>query len=444
VTSIASARVELEELVEESRERVARSLRGRDRLVTVGAAAAFLAAAVPFALLAGTSRSPSPAIVLLLVVSYALASRVEFEIGAGSAIPTQVVFVPMLFVLPARVVPLCVALALVLGALPDVRSSRMHVERLLVHFVSSWHALGPAAVMLAAGEPNASLSTSSVVALALAAQLGVDFVTSAVRTRIAYGVTLRELIPVMTSVYVVDAVLTPVGFAIAVATAGEPAAAVLGLPLVGLLAVFARERQRRIDHALELGHAYRGTVFLLGDVIEADDAYTGSHSRDIVELSLAVADDLGLSSQQLRHTEFAALLHDVGKIRIPNTIINKPGPLTPEERAAIETHTIEGEKLLAKVGGLLGEVGRIVRSCHERWDGQGYPDGLAGEDIPLVARIVACCDAFNAMTTDRPYRSALSLEQAVAELDRGRGTQFDPRIVDALLNAVAPAASDVR
>ena len=149
----------------------------------------------------------------------------------------------------------------------------------------------------------------------------------------------------------------------------------------------------RIDHALELGHAYRGTALLLGDVVEADDAYTGSHSRDVVELVLGVAGQLGLSPAERRQAEFAALLHDVGKVRIPSEIINKPGPLTSAERAVIETHTIEGEQMLEKVGGLLGEVGRIVRSCHERVDGAGYPDRLAGEEIPLIARIVCCCDA---------------------------------------------------
>jgi HD-GYP domain-containing protein (c-di-GMP phosphodiesterase class II) len=127
----------------------------------------------------------------------------------------------------------------------------------------------------------------------------------------------------------------------------------------------------------------------------------------------------------------------VGKVKIPNEIINKPGALTDEERAIINTHTIEGEKMLEKVGGLLGEVGYLVRSCHERWDGAGYPDGLAGEDIPLVARIVCACDAFSAMTTTRSYRKAMSREDAIAELERCADAQFDPRVVAALVAAAA-------
>ena len=123
-------------------------------------------------------------------------------------------------------------------------------------------------------------------------------------------------------------------------------------------------------------------------------------------------------------------------MRIPNSIINKPGALTPEERAVIETHTIEGERMLHRVGGLLGSVGRNIRSCHERYDGTGYPDRLAGDQIPLVARIVACCDAFNAMTTDRPYRAALPEEQALGELAKNSGTQFDPVVVEALITAL--------
>jgi HD-GYP domain-containing protein (c-di-GMP phosphodiesterase class II) len=145
-----------------------------------------------------------------------------------------------------------------------------------------------------------------------------------------------------------------------------------------------------------------------------------------------VADELGLGAKERRDVEFVALLHDVGKVRIPKTIINKPGPLTDDERELMNTHTIEGERMLEKVGGLLGRVGTVVRSCHERWDGDGYPDGLVGEEIPLVARIVACCDAYNAMTTDRAYRPALPEHEAIAELTRNSGGQFDPTVVDAL------------
>jgi putative nucleotidyltransferase with HDIG domain len=236
----------------------------------------------------------------------------------------------------------------------------------------------------------------------------------------------------------VDLALSPLGLTVAFASNTHPALVVLVLPLVALLRTFAGERQRRIDHALELSDAYRGTAFLLGDVVEADDAYTGSHSRHVVDLVLAVCDELQLSSTDRRDAEFVALLHDIGKIRIPSEIINKPGKLDAEERAIIETHTIVGEEMLERVGGLLGHVGRLVRSCHEHWDGNGYPDGLAGEAIPLAARIVSACDAFNAMTTDRSYRKALSLEVAVGELRKNAGTQFDPDVVDALV-AIATA-----
>jgi HD-GYP domain-containing protein (c-di-GMP phosphodiesterase class II) len=428
----ADQAVELEELVEERRERVVRRLRGRDRTTTLASGAGFVAVAFALAQ-ASSSRAPSAGVVVLLILAYALASRVDFEVGTGSAIPTQLVFVPMLFVLPAGVLPVCVALGLVLGALPDVARGRVHAERLPAQLVGSWHSVGPAVVMLLAGEPKAELAAFPVLAGAVATQFGLDFFSSAVRGRLVFAITLRSQLRMMGLVYLVDAALTPIGFALAVTAAAAPVASLLGMPLVGVLAFFARERRRRLDAALELSHAYRGTAFLLGDVVEADDAYTGSHSRDVVELALAVADELDLSPRERRSAELAALLHDIGKLRIPNEIINKPGPLSPEEWALMKTHTIEGERLLAKVGGLLGDVGRVIRSCHERWDGGGYPDGLAGEQIPLVARIVMCCDAFNAMTTDRSYRKALPTDVAVAELERNAGSQFDPRVVAALL-----------
>ncbi len=149
-----------------------------------------------------------------------------------------------------------------------------------------------------------------------------------------------------------------------------------------------------------------------------------------------MADRLGLSAERRRNLEFAALLHDVGKIAIPKEIINKPGKLDPHEWAIIKTHTVEGQKMLDRVGGFMRQVGMIVRSHHERWDGGGYPDRLAGEAIPLEARIIACCDTWNAMRTDRPYRKALAYDVASAELSSNSGTQFDPRIVDVLIGIV--------
>ena len=160
----------------------------------------------------------------------------------------------------------------------------------------------------------------------------------------------------------------------------------------------------------ELSNAYRGTAYVLGDVVEADDAYTGEHCRGVVQLALEVGERLGLSPEQSRNLEFGALLHDVGKIAIPNEIINKPGKLDAHELQVVKTHTTEGQALLDRVGGFMSDVGRIVRSHHERWDGGGYPDGLAGEAIPLEARIVAACDSWNAMTTTRSYRKAMPFD----------------------------------
>jgi HD-GYP domain-containing protein (c-di-GMP phosphodiesterase class II) len=272
---------------------------------------------------------------------------------------------------------------------------------------------------------------------ALGAQFLLDFGSNAVRERLALGISPRELAGHMSKSFGADAALAPVGLTAAFVTVQSPGAFLLVLPLAGLLQVFARERRARMDHALELSHAYRGTALLLGDVVEADHEYTGSHSRDVVELVLGVADDLGLDARDRRDAEFVALLHDVGKIRIPAEIIDKPAALTPEERAVIETHTVLGEQMLLGVGGVLGQVGRLVRSCHEHVDGNGYPDGLAGDEIPLVARIVCACDAFSAMTTDRPYRSARTSEEALAELERCAGTQFDARVVAAIARTVA-------
>jgi HD-GYP domain-containing protein (c-di-GMP phosphodiesterase class II) len=425
-----------EGLVEQSRQRGGRGLRDRELLSTVALAGGFLAAIA--ALLVWLPDGPRDGALvpsLVLVLCYAVAARVQFEVGFALAVPTQLVLVPMLFLVPLATVPILVALGFVLSTLPNHLRGEMPAERAALHLVTAWHAVGPVLVLAAAGAPEPTLRHLPILAVALGAQFAFDFAASVVRAS-ALGISPHELVRACGPAWLVDVALTPVGFALAYASLNESYTFLLGLPLMGLLAYFARERKVRIDHALELSHAYRGTALLLGDMVEADDAYTGFHSQDVVSLVLGVADRLGLDPQERRQAEFTALLHDVGKVRIPDEIINKPGPLTAAERAVVETHTIEGERMLEKVGGLLGEIGRLVRSCHERWDGGGYPDGIAGAEIPLVARIVCACDAYSAMTTDRPYRKALSRADAVAELLRCAGTQFDAAVVDALVAAL--------
>lgn len=161
------------------------------------------------------------------------------------------------------------------------------------------------------------------------------------------------------------------------------------------------------------------------------------HGHSVSELAADVAVELGLDEDARRETTLAGLLHDIGKSEIPIEIVTKPGPLTAAEEEVMKTHTVRGQEILQRADPSLRPIADIVRACHERVDGRGYPDGLVGDEIPLAARIVLCCDAYDAMTTDRPYRQALGHERAVAELVAGVDTQFDRRIVLALLRVLA-------
>jgi putative nucleotidyltransferase with HDIG domain len=412
----------------------------RGELVVGGS---FMCAALALALTGSAGRPLAPATAALYVLSLAAAGHIRIDVGSGFTVPTQAVFVPLLFAVPVALAPLLVAFALALGMLPAVLQRRVSPMRLLSVPANSWFALGPALVLLLAGEPGPD-AAAGVLLLALLAQFTGDFAASAIRERLCGGISIRELAREVREVYLLDLALAPLGLAVALAATGHGWAVLLIAPLFGILRLFSKERRARLEQLIELGDAYRGTALVLGDVVEADDTYTGEHCKGVVRLALDVAGAMALDAHQLRNVEFGALLHDVGKIAVPKEIINKPGKLDEHEWEIIKTHTIEGQKMLQRVGGFMREVGEIVRSSHERWDGHGYPDNLRGAAIPLEARIIAICDAFNAMTTNRSYRPAMPQREAIAELTANAGTQFDPQVVDTLvrlLGSELPAAA---
>jgi len=189
------------------------------------------------------------------------------------------------------------------------------------------------------------------------------------------------------------------------------------------------------EHEERAQRLYRETLASLSNALEAKDALTSRHTEEVVRLAVGVAAELELELEAVRNVELGAVLHDIGKVRIPESILNKAGPLTDEEWAVMKTHPEIGEHILTPIQSLHAIL-PIVRHHHERWDGTGYPDGLSGRGIPLGARIVAVCDAYRAMTEDRPYRGALSTSEARGELEAGAGTQFDADCVKALFKAL--------
>jgi HD-GYP domain-containing protein (c-di-GMP phosphodiesterase class II) len=427
-----------QELLEEARARGAQPFGLREGILRFGSSFALVIVAV---VLWGVAPPAAVNVPLLVVTIAALAAtaRIEFEMGPVYTAPLQLVVVPLVLLFPPAVALPAVCIGLVVAELPGVLRGQVHPDRLVAAIGNGWFAVGPVVVLAIAGGDHPALDQWPLYLLALASQFAFDGANSLLIECVGLGVPVAQLRTVI-SAWVIDALLSPVALAVAYAGAHASWAALLGLPLAALLGVFARQRREGLDAALELSAAYRRTAFLLGDVLEADDEYTGNHSHHVVELAAGVADRLGLDRRARHRTELGALLHDVGKIRIPKEILLKPGPLDDDEFAEMKRHTIYGQELLDRVGGPLSEIGTVVRGSHERYDGRGYPDGLAGRAIPLESRIVGTCDAFSAMTTDRPYRAALPLADALDELRRCAGTQFDPAVVDALCAIVDSGA----
>jgi ribonuclease P protein subunit RPR2 len=212
-----------------------------------------------------------------------------------------------------------------------------------------------------------------------------------------------------------------------------------------LRALYAEERKQRhaVEHALErLNDSYATTVRALAAALELRDDETGGHAERVTRLGLELAKwiDPGLLDDP--QLEYGFLLHDLGKIGVPDSILLKPGPLTERERETMRDHPALGERIVARVPYLRGTARQVVAAHHERWDGTGYPRRLRALDIPQCARIFAVVDAFDAMTNERPYRAAMKIERALAEIERCRGSQFDPLVVEAFLSLqdIRPAA----
>jgi putative nucleotidyltransferase with HDIG domain len=432
----------LDRFAGETQERRPLPMRPREAVVVNAVAAGFGVLMLAAAFVLPWNRPFEPLLALAVVVVFGILAGVTFEVGTGFATPDEVMLVAAVFLLPLPLVAPLVAAGYLVSDLRAAVTGKTHVDRLPQAITNAAGALG-AAVALALVAPDAhGVSAVGPLALALAAQWLVVSASTLTICRCAHGMSARVAASTMGFVIWIDALLWPFAVLVALGADTFPLAIVAPLPFAWLLRTFSRERSERYAAALELNRAYRGTVAVLADVVETEDSYTAEHSRSVVSLAEAVADELNIPIDDRQELEFAALLHDVGKLAIPREILNKPSSLTAEEFELIKTHTVEGERILARAGGLLARVGAIVRSCHERWDGTGYPDGVLGEEIPLAARIVFCCDAYNAMTTDRPYRRAMSRDTALTEIAGNAGTQFDPRVAEALTTVVLRGGHD--
>jgi anti-anti-sigma regulatory factor len=346
-----------------------RDVGGRRRLapqeLRVEIVAAALFVVVAGVMLAASGGWDEPLSAVLLTATYAVVDRVSFLLGPGYVSPTQLVFVPMLFLLPPEAVPALVAAGSLLGALPEIALGRVHPERALFAFAGSWYAVGPA-VVFALFDPGApSWADTGVYALALLAQFGTDFVASTLRERLGSGIPPRELAPVLGVVYLVDVLLSPIGFMAVLASEDHPYAYLLAVPPGGLLALIAHERRRRLEHELSLGRAYRRSTRMLDDQAEE---LRRARLR-VGEAMASTLDRAGLE-RLLLNTTVEAVEADAGRLS------QRADDGTLVERLATGDPQRFGEALSAA---------EVALSVVPARNGQGEETALA---IPLVSQIV--------------------------------------------------------
>lgn len=247
--------------------------------------------------------------------------------------------------------------------------------------------------------------------------------------RTSWFATIRDMARGFTSTYLLLMVLAGIGARL-FESYGVLALIPMLIALLTISFVFhqyyesVQKLQQKVEEVKNLNHGFLTTM---AAAIDARDHYTSGHSMRVAHWGREIARQIGLPPEKVEEVYFGGILHDIGKIGIEDEILNKQGKLTPEEYDKIKQHTVIGYEIVKKAG-MFHELLPAIRSHHERFDGKGYPDGLAGEEIPLIARILAVSDSFDAMVADRPYRKGLPLEVALQEIRRGAGTQFDPEL----------------
>jgi putative nucleotidyltransferase with HDIG domain len=276
----------------------------------------------------------------------------------------------------------------------------------------------------------------AVEVLDFAAQAGHAWATLLLTDRTLMGEDRHRVLPARTPpealAMVVETLAGKADLERRLSTLGQRVRAELekGMRRQKLLDTVVKERTRELEAAVNgLKRAQHETIRVLAETIEVKDRYVKGHCARVAAYSVALAKAAGSTGSELEAIEVAALLHDIGKIGVREEVLNKPGPLNPDERAHMRQHPLIGWRIARQISAFAPAL-TAVRNHHERWDGGGYPDGLAGDAIPLGARIISLTDAFDAMATDRPYRSALGKEQAIAHLRDQAGQVFDPKLVE--------------
>jgi HD domain len=423
------------------RRRIAMPMEERESVVVGTLALGYLAAAIGIAFALPAGRDVEPLIVLALFAAYVGVSRIRFDVGAGYVSAEQLVYVPLLFVAPLPLVLLLVPVAFALSDLPDIVAGRAHRDRWMNALADSWFVIGSVSVLglFAPGDPQGE--HAAVYLGALAAQVGVGTAAALAREHFVGRLSVRDELRSAATAYQLDVLLSPVGLALAFAAAefGSLALAAL-VPAAWGLSALSRLHRTRCDRLIAEHDAYWQRF--LRDARRLERCARGDVSHDwrcMPELALAVGAELRLA------TEARVNLAQAAQAAAQTTAPSGDGDtcsdtLAAERRLRRAAALIRGRLYHAGVERLLSgltfdgisQQAELVRSSSERFDGNGAPDGLRGQEIPLGARILACCRAYSAMTSGSPDRLPMSAETAVEELRRASGSRFDPAIVDAL------------